>query len=209
MGVQPNEFIPTRQSLLARIKDLGDQESWHDFFNTYWKLIYGVAIQSGLSEPEAEDIVQETLIAVSKAIPEFEYEPEVCSFKSWLRLLVRRRIADRFRKRGRELPAEAHRAENDTGTAEIERLADPAGSEADATWEREWQKTLIDVALERLKRQVKPEQYQIFYLLAVKQLPPRDVAKALGVNIGRVYLVKHRLAKPFQNTVKELAAKLV
>ncbi len=38
---------------------------------------------------------------------------------------------------------------------------------------------------------------------------PREVAKALGVNIGRVYLVKHRLIKSFQNTVKELAAKLV
>src|SRR5260370_13260338 len=139
--------MPTRQSLLARIKDLGDQESWNDFFNTYWKLIYGVAIQAGLSEPEAEDVVQETLIAVAKAIPEFEYEPEVCSFKSWLRLLVRRRIADRFRKRGRELPAEAHPVENDTGTAEIELLAGPAGPDAGAIWEREGQRTLLHLSV--------------------------------------------------------------
>src|SRR5712692_4376750 len=56
MSVNANEFIPTRRSLLARIKDLGDQESWHDFFNTYWKLIYGVAIESGLGETEAQGV---------------------------------------------------------------------------------------------------------------------------------------------------------
>jgi hypothetical protein len=38
-----DELIPTRRSLLSRLKDWDDQESWRDFFNTYWRLIYGLA----------------------------------------------------------------------------------------------------------------------------------------------------------------------
>lgn len=34
------DSIPTRKSLLGRLKDWEDQESWHVFFDTYWKLIY-------------------------------------------------------------------------------------------------------------------------------------------------------------------------
>ncbi len=64
--MNPDEFIPTRQSLLSRLKDWDDRESWKDFFNTYWKLIYGVAIKSGLSDAEAQDVVQEAVISVAK-----------------------------------------------------------------------------------------------------------------------------------------------
>ena len=47
------DWIPTRQSLLSRLRDWDDKESWEDFFNTYWRLIYNVARQSGLSAPVA------------------------------------------------------------------------------------------------------------------------------------------------------------
>src|SRR4051812_24389230 len=104
MSSSLNEFIPTRKSLLTRIRNPADDESWNDFFNTYWKLIYNASIQAGLGDAEAKDVVQETLIGVSKCIGEFEYNPEVCSFKSWLRVIVRRRIADQYRRRRPENP---------------------------------------------------------------------------------------------------------
>ena len=44
------ELIPTRDSLLSRLKDRHDDESWRDFFNTYWKLIYGVARKAGMTD---------------------------------------------------------------------------------------------------------------------------------------------------------------
>ncbi len=54
-----NEFIPTRDSLLSRLKDWNDRDSWKEFFETYWKLIYRTALQAGLNEAEAQDVVQE------------------------------------------------------------------------------------------------------------------------------------------------------
>jgi RNA polymerase sigma-70 factor (ECF subfamily) len=40
-------LIPTRASLIHRLKDWQDDASWQDFFKVYWKLIYGVARKAG------------------------------------------------------------------------------------------------------------------------------------------------------------------
>ena len=66
-----DELIPTRASLLGRLKDWQDQAGWQEFFDTYWKLIYGVAIKSGLTHPEAQDVVQETVMSVCKNMQNF------------------------------------------------------------------------------------------------------------------------------------------
>src|SRR5208282_6165191 len=86
-------------TLLSRLEDRGDQDSWKDFFDTYWRLIYSVAVKSGLTEAEAQDVVQETIISVAKDIHKFKRDRTLGSFKGWLRNLIRWRIADELRKR--------------------------------------------------------------------------------------------------------------
>ena len=56
----------TRKSLIERLNDWEDQKSWDDFYKTYWRLIYGVAVKSGLKNEEAFDAVQETIICIAK-----------------------------------------------------------------------------------------------------------------------------------------------
>src|SRR5881397_1239133 len=90
-------LIPTRQSLLSRLKNWDDRESWNDFFTTYWKLIFITARKSGLTQAEAEDVVQETVICVCKRIPKFKYDRRTGTFKSWLLRLTYWRIQDQFR----------------------------------------------------------------------------------------------------------------
>src|SRR5262252_4164285 len=94
--------LATRASLLGRLNNLDDQASWQEFFDTYWQLIYGLALKAGLTDAEAQDVVQETVITASKHLPAFRYDPKVCSFKTWLLRLARWRIIDQLRKR---LPA--------------------------------------------------------------------------------------------------------
>src|SRR2546426_12005164 len=122
-----DNFIPTRHSLLSSLNDWGDQESWREFFDTYWKLIYGVAIKAGLSGVEAQEVVQETVIAVAKKIPEFKTDPAFGSFKAWLLHLTRWRIADQFRKRQRQGRAHQHRSDKTSTTSTIGKIQDPAG----------------------------------------------------------------------------------
>src|SRR5580765_2080020 len=62
---QQNPYlIPTRESLLSRLKETSADESWREFFETYWKLIYNNARRAGLSDNEAQDVVQETMVAL-------------------------------------------------------------------------------------------------------------------------------------------------
>src|SRR5262245_61026830 len=203
---EQDELLPTRRSLLDRMRDWDDQASWRDFFNTYWKFIYGVAIKSGLSDSEAEDVVQETVLSIAKKMPEYVYDPARCSFKGWLMHVIRLRIADQLRRRQpafQQLPSGDATSQR---TSTIERITDPAGSRAqqDSNWDEEWERNLVDAAMERVKLRVKAQHYQIFHLSAVKGIKTAEVARMLRVNVGQVYLVRHRLAKEVKREVERL-----
>jgi RNA polymerase sigma factor (sigma-70 family) len=204
-----NELIPTRHSLLSRLKNWSDQESWRDFFDTYWKLIYNAAMKAGLSDSEAQDVVQETVISVLKSLPEFRYDSAKGSFKVWLLRLTHWRIVDQHRKRQRDLKGQAPATGTDTGTgtASIERVADPVGLQLEADWDEEWERNLMEAAIERVKKQVDPKHYQVFDLYVFKQWPVSQVARTLKVNPGLVYLLKHRIGKLIKKELTQLRAK--
>src|SRR5262249_36613968 len=157
----PNDFIPTRSSLLSRLKNWDDQESWKVFFDTYWKLIYATAKKSGLSDTEAQDVVQNTVISVAKKMQEFKYDPALGTFKGWLLQLTRWRILDQLKKRMPVNAVSEPRADETARTSTLDRLPDPASLDLTAYWNEEWQKNLVDAAIERVKKQVSPKQYEI------------------------------------------------
>jgi hypothetical protein len=74
-------------------------QDWKDFFDTYWKLIYETALKAGLTDDEAQDVVQEVIIEVARQTPKLNYDPAKGSFKAWLLHLTRWRIADKLRKK--------------------------------------------------------------------------------------------------------------
>lgn len=198
--------LPTRYSLLSRLKHWSDQESWKDFFDTYWRLIYSVALKSGLSDSEAQDVVQETVICVAKSIHKFQRDKGRGSFKGWLRNLARWRIADQLRKRNRPEP---EKPETDLGElpAELDHIADPAPAVSESRWEEEWKANLLEAAIERVKQRVKEEHYQMFDFYVLKHWPVTKVARVLGTNIGQVYLAKHRVSALVKKEVKALEKK--
>jgi RNA polymerase sigma-70 factor (ECF subfamily) len=209
------ELLPTRWTLIERLKNWDDQESWREFFETYWKLIYGVAVRSGLDPTEAQEVVQETVISVAKGMPKFRAGPAFGSFKSWLLNLTRWRIVDQVRKRPADYfqRQQPRRSPSGGGTSETSTaaevcVADPSGNALENIWNQEWDRHLLDEALKCVQQESSPAHYQIFYLQVIKQLPAKKVAETLGVEIGQVYLVKHRLSKIFKETLKRLEAEL-
>ena len=208
MSEQAQPWLPTRQSLLSRLKNWDDDESWRDFFNTYWRLIYGVALKSGLTEQEAEDVVQETVVSVAKTISTYRHDPSV-TFKGWLRHLARCRIADQFRKRRRERLAEDCLERDGAGGSPWDGVEDPANPVLNAVWDEEWHSNLIEAALELVKPQVKKvRHYQAFYLNVIKQQPPASVAKTLGMSVAQVYLIRHRLTGLFKKALEKVEKNL-
>jgi RNA polymerase sigma factor (sigma-70 family) len=198
------EVNPTRRSLLSRLRNWDDQQSWQEFFDAYWKLIYHVAVKMGLNDAEAQDVVQETVIAVAKKMPEFKYDPAMGSFKNWLLLITRRRITDFLRKQGRRLECVPQPRDPATGTGVMDGVPDPRGMDLEALWEREWEQNITEAAIQRVKNKVAPRQFQIFDCHVLKQWPVSDVTKALGVTAGQVYLAKHRIAALIKREVEWL-----
>jgi RNA polymerase sigma-70 factor (ECF subfamily) len=198
------DLIPTRRSLLSRLRDWDDQEGWRDFFNTYWRLIYEVAIKANLSDAEAQETVQETVISVAKQMPGFRYDPARGTFKGWLLQITRRRIADQVRKRLQTSGATGGCPVETLTTERIETVLDPAGCELEAIWNEEWERHLFNAAVENIKKRVNPQHYQLFDLYVIQKWPVRKITQTLGVNAGQVYLAKHRVSRLLRKEIAKL-----
>lgn len=205
----PSEFLPTRRSLIGRLKNWDDQEAWREFFEIYWRLIYSVAIKAGLNDSDAQDIVQETVVAVARKMRRFQYDPSIGSFKTWLMLVVKSRIGDYLRRRQCRVQTVAPADSTSTRTSHLERLPDAATSNLEALWEEEWKKWLFDAALQRVRLKVTPKQFQVFDLLVLQQLPPLKITASFRLSLGQVYLIKHRVSRLVQKEIGRLEAKML
>lgn len=206
MSLPPDQTLPTRYSLLSRLQDWGDQDSWRDFFETYWRLIYSVALKSGLTESEAQDVVQETVICVAKDIQKFKRQRDLGSFKAWLRQITRWRIADQFSRRSPDA-FPVHGAEEPptaSGAQPLEHRLDSSSSALEKLWEEEWHKSIFAAALAKVKTSVKEEYFQIFDLYVLKEWPAKKVSTTLGVSLGTIYLAKHRVSSLLKKHLQAL-----
>lgn len=191
---KPDELLPTRKSLLSRLKNFEDNKSWQEFFDTYWKLIYGVAMKTGLSDTEAQEVVQKTVIEVSKRIKDFKYDPSK-SFKAWLLTNTRWRIAEQFKERTPGNHNSSQTSDATVRTSTIDRIPNSNGYDLEAKWDSEWRVHAQQTVMERVKRKVNAKHYQIFDAHVVKGWPVEKVSATLGVSDDLVYKVKERVTK--------------
>jgi RNA polymerase sigma-70 factor (ECF subfamily) len=199
-----DSLLPTRQSLLSRLRDCQDQDGWREFFDTYWRLIYNVARRAGLADAEAQDVVQNTFIYLSRRMPKFRYDRSRGSFKSWLSRVTRSRISV-FRRRAECREPALPEIELENEEANIwESIPDPTGDALDEVWQREWEDNLVKAALRRIRPRVSAEQLMIFELAALGEVPLKQVARKLDVSLMQVYLARHRVGKLFKSEVERL-----
>ena len=190
------DLIPTRASLLSRLKCSDDSESWRVCFETYWKLIFNAARRAGLTEAEAEDVVQETLLTVARTIHDFNYNQKQGSFKGWLLKTTAWRVQDQFRKRasGRlEFLADLPEAIHPVIENGVQQL-----------WDSEWEQNLLSAAIERVKKQVSAKHFQIFDLAVIRQWSTARISAELDVNSSYVYITKHRVNNRFKTELATL-----
>jgi RNA polymerase sigma factor (sigma-70 family) len=204
MDFKNADSLVTRASLLERLKDLEDQDSWQEFYSTYRKLIFSFALKHGLSGTEAEEVVQETVITVVRNLAEFRYDPQRCGFKTWLLNLTLWRIRDQLRKRQPGVAPSHRRPGEEDRTATVERLPGPEWERLEIAWEEEWKNHLLERALEKVRAHVEEKQFQIFDLYVRQHWSAREVARSLGVSMARVYVTKHRVSALLRKRVEQL-----
>lgn len=119
--------------------------------------------------------------------------------------MTRSQINNFFKKQNREpLKREPWHSEEDP----LEQIADPKGPELETVWEEEWQDTLVDGALARLRDRVSPLQFQIFHAYVIKEWEVAEVMRALEVSRTQVYLAKHRVGALFREELELLREEL-
>ncbi|HZV05981.1 MAG TPA: sigma-70 family RNA polymerase sigma factor [Gemmataceae bacterium] len=182
-----SQLLTTRPSLLVRLRDAADGEAWRQFVELYASLIYGLARKWGLQDADAADVTQEVFHKVSTAIRKLEYDPRCGSFRGWLLTLTRHGLHDFL----------ARRKKHDQGSGDSDMLArleeQPGREEEEAFWDQEYERRVFAWAVERVRPCFKEPTWQAFWQVAVEGKTGGEVAQALGMTVGAVYVAKCRV----------------
>ena len=206
---QAHSIPPTRSSLPRRLANPQDGEIWTEFYQMYRKLIFGFASRAGLAHADAEEVVQDVFNEVSTNIQAFLANPQRGSFRGWLLNLTRWRIVDKLRQRQRHEKLRSPRnTEPDDRTDTIERLPDVSAAPADEVWEEEWERQVLDTALDNLRHRVDPRHFQAFELNVCQGVPANKIARQLDLNAATVYVIHFRLKKQLKSEVARLRSKV-
>ncbi len=204
-----DSFLPTRSSLLSRLKNASDAAGWQYFVDNYGRLIFQVCLRAGLTRQDAEDIVQDTVAAVAKQMPRFEYDRSRGSFKGWLARVTRNHIADFLEKKTREAARRVELPEAQTdGIAARDEVAAGASEGMDALWESEWREHLLTRALRCVQQKLPARSVQIFQMSALDGWSTEKIAAALALSRPQVYLARHRAARLVKKEIERLKKEL-
>lgn len=209
MDERDDDLIPTRATLILRLKDWQDQASWQEFFDTYWQLIFKFAIKRGLTPDEARDVVQETMIAVARNMPAFKYDARLGSFKTWLLNMTSWRVTDQFRQRQLADHPDKRAADKFPEDDHPSPPAEHVPPELEKLWDDEWEKNLLATAIAKARRRLDPKQYQIYDFYVNKEWPAERVAQAFAIPVSLVYLAKHRVTELIKAEAERLKKDII
>lgn len=205
-----DDTLRTRVSLINRVKNLTDDRSWSEFFARYQRIVQSVARSRGLSEHEAEDVMQEVFKRVAETIGKFSAAPRPGSFRSWLFQLTRWRADDKMRERERQVWGKL--SNRPLGEGSHEGPAAPehvqTQEELEANFATEAHRHLIETLFKTVEHSVTPKQLQIFQLLVIDETPVEKVAELYQITPAAVYVIKHRVIAKLQAEVKRLQLQL-
>jgi RNA polymerase sigma factor (sigma-70 family) len=188
--------LKTKSSLLRGMNadDSGlRQEYWRTFHANYGQYLIDFARGRGLTDDEARDAVQETLISLVNALP--NYEKSRGRFRAWLLGIAHHKVSDIFRKRLRCIDSEF---------TETELIAPPATEESLVDLLRE----ILTTAFEHLQEshpQVARERWPVIRELCLSGRKPGDVAAGYELPVKRVYKLKEDWQPALIEIARDLA----
>ena len=190
----------TSETLLQRLRDVGDQQAWERFYGMYSPLVVSFCLDRGCDREMAWEVLQETLVCLMRALPRFVYRQRGGSFRSFLLRIVHARIADAFRRERRQRRLFGDGSDSDV----VERAEDTSTVHPGDAWDRGWRKMLLVQAIERVRLRVEEKTFRSFEMFVLQGRPPAAVAEELGIKRNAVYQHKARLVELLRREVEAL-----
>lgn len=195
----------THESLLLKMQDIEDVRAWDRFYETYSNFIFNFARKRGCHDQLAQDVVQETLITLSRMMPDFHYDPDKGRFRGFLLTVVKSRIVDAWRREQKQTAQSKGQAISDDAISSME---DQWLSNWEEEWNREWENHLLMEAMKRIEGKVQPHVLESFRRYVLQGQPAADVAAALGISEANIYNQRRRVLTILQREVVTLRDEL-
>lgn len=174
----------TSASLLIRIRDSSDKESWGVFEEIYAPIVRAYCRRRGFQNSDVEDITQEVMVKVCQSIRKFEYDPAIGKFRSWLATITANQLKSFVRNRDI----------NDSHLVNaVESFHKAPGSESQ--WTTIFIQNLFETACGRIRNEFEERTWQCFEETWVHHKAPNVVADQLEIAVHSVYVNKSRVLK--------------
>lgn len=187
----------TRNSLIVQIQDPANRDAWEQFAQLYRPVVYRLARARGLQDADAEDLTQQVLLSIARAIPDWQLQPNT-RFRHWLNRIARNAIVNALTR--------GHRDRSVGGSDFMKSVNNvPLPSdELETQIENEYQRQLYRRAAEIVRDSVSEDTWLAFLHTVVEGESTASVATRLGKTIGNVHAARSRLMRRLQNVVREL-----
>ena len=192
----------TRPSLLVRLRNHQDQQSWEEFYGIYQPLVFRMARKQGLQEADASELTQEVFIAVASAIERWDPNPQRGSFRGWLFRIARNLMINWL----------AYRRRHPTGTggSNIQKLLaeqPDANPEDSAVFDQEYRRQAFAWAAEEIRPEFHVSTWAAFWLTSVENQSAAEAAKKLEITPGAVYIARSRVMARLRQKIETLEEK--
>jgi len=192
---------PDELTLLAALRD-GDERAFETLVNTHYTAMLRVALMYVRNRSVAEEVIQETWLAVLQGLARFEGRS---SLKTWIFRILANRARTRAVRESRSMPFSAlasQEAEGDEPAVEPDRFR-----AADAQWPHHWasapqswgeipeERMLALETRERIRAAVEalpPVQRAVITLRDIEGWDASEVSGHLGVTDGNQRVLLHR-----------------
>jgi RNA polymerase sigma factor (sigma-70 family) len=178
----------TSLSLLERLRHSPEDESWTRLADLYSPLIRAWLRRYDVQDSDANDLVQEVLLAVSKDLSKFDHGGHPGAFRGWLRAILVNRLRNFWRSRDRRPQA---RGDSDID-ARLAQLDDPS-SEMSQVWNRQHDEYVLRQLLALAEPQFAPTTWKAFCRVALEGAKPDAVAEELEISLNAVFIAKSRV----------------
>jgi RNA polymerase sigma-70 factor, ECF subfamily len=194
----PSPNPSTSMTLLERIRNR-DEEAWQRLHRLYAPLVLHWCKHWNVRGEDAEDVQQEVFQAVATNLESFRRDRPGDTFRGWLRTITRTALALHFRRQARVPVASGGSA----AFVRLQEVADPAPelSEDDPSDEI---RGLHRRALELVRGEFEDRTWQMFWLTAVEDRGPADVAARFGVTPVAVRKAKSRVLRRLREEIGDL-----